>query len=250
MALACATAEPAPGSLLPLARIAAPPALPGTAAPPALHRRTPANTPSSYEFFGRPEAHDPWTLRIGRWQMRQAAARRSGLLPAFPTPPRAPGPVGARPGSGPAAAHPAGSLSAHYDDFLSQSRRELARRVLAWVQAEAETRFVEDGPIDQWPTLPEVLRAEGDDCDGLELLAYHALRQLGFSGDRVYRAILRGPGAGRYHMVTLWFEDARDPWVLDPTATIVRGLHRLSEISRWVPVKVFSETREFTVSSR
>jgi hypothetical protein len=51
-------------------------------------------------------------------------------------------------------------------------------------------------------------------------------------------------------MVTLWFEDSNDPWVLDPTATITRRLQKLSELRGWVPLKVFSEDREFTVTAR
>ena len=133
---------------------------------------------------------------------------------------------------------------------MRERRRALAEQVLRWVQAEAETRFIEDGPVDHWPTLPEVLAAEGDDCDGLELLAYHALRQMGFREDRVYRAILHRPRFGQHHMVTLWFEDSNDPWVLDPTATITQRLQKLSELRGWVPLKVFSEDREFTVTAR
>jgi len=236
LALACAAPPPPRVPLLPLARLADPDA-------PAL-----AASQARYDFFEPPAARDPWTARIARWQLRQAAARREGLLPAFPTPPATPLAVGS--GAPGAVADGASvSLAARYDDFMSERRREIARRVLDWVQAEARTRFVEDGPIDQWPTLPEVLRRQADDCDGLELLAFHALRELGFPEDRVYRAILRS-GIGQHHMVTLWFEDLRDPWVLDPTATITSHLRRLSEIRDWVPLKVFSETREFTVSAR
>ena len=129
-----------------------------------------------------------------------------------------------------------------------QHRREIAAEVLRWVQSEAENRFVEDGPVDHWPTLSEMLASEADDCDGFELLSYNALRQLGFGEDRVYRAILHRPGVGEHHMVTLWFEDAHDPWVLDPTATITPRLERLSQLEGWAPLKVFSETQNFTVT--
>ena len=49
-------------------------------------------------------------------------------------------------------------------------------------------------------------------------------------------------------MVTLWFEDPSDPWVLDPTGTITTPMRRMSEIDYWVPVKLFTESVEYTVT--
>ena len=49
-------------------------------------------------------------------------------------------------------------------------------------------------------------------------------------------------------MVTLWFEDPDDPWVLDPTDTISSRMRRLSQISHWIPLKLFSEDAEFSVT--
>jgi len=227
-ALGCASERPPRSALL--AALAAP-----RVAPPA----------HGYAFFNRPARGDRWTFPIARWQLRQRAAYRAGWIEPFPEPPA----VGAGAAPGERAA-PDGVLARRYEAFLDARRRELAQEVVRWVQAEAETRFIEDGILDQWPTLPEVLASEGDDCDGLELLSYHALRNLGFPEDRVYRAILKESRFGRHHMVTLWFEDADDPWVLDPTATITNHLVRLSEVGDWIPLKVFSETREFTVTAR
>jgi hypothetical protein len=48
-------------------------------------------------------------------------------------------------------------------------------------------------------------------------------------------------------MVTLWFEDRDDPWVLDPTGAMARGMPRMSELPEWVPLKVFSDTAEYSV---
>jgi hypothetical protein len=48
-------------------------------------------------------------------------------------------------------------------------------------------------------------------------------------------------------MVTLWFEDADDPWVIDPTGAMTLGMPRMSELGDWVPIKVFSESLEYTV---
>ncbi len=217
------------------------PLLTALAAPPV------AAPPGGYDFFSRPEPRDPWSIRIGRWQLRQRAAYRAGLIRPFPTLPAVAGPGRAAPVAARASER---SLAARYEAFMDARRREMAKSVVGWVQAEAETRFVDDGPVDHWPTLPEVLAANGDDCDGLELLSYHALRQLGFPEDRVYRAILRRPRFDQHHMVTLWFEDLGDPWVLDPTATITSHLRRLSELDEWVPLKVFSEDREYTVTAR
>ena len=47
-------------------------------------------------------------------------------------------------------------------------------------------------------------------------------------------------------MVTLWFEDPDDPWVIDPTGAMSSGLRRMSDIPGWEPLKVFSDDREFT----
>jgi hypothetical protein len=48
-------------------------------------------------------------------------------------------------------------------------------------------------------------------------------------------------------MVTLWFEDPGDPWVIDPTGAMIGGMPRISQVPDWVPIKIFSETAEFTV---
>ena len=58
------------------------------------------------------------------------------------------------------------------------------------------------------------------------------------------RGILYRPSDGLYHMVTLWFEDPTDPWVLDPTGAMVGRMVRLSDHLDWVPVRIFSENRE------
>jgi hypothetical protein len=48
-------------------------------------------------------------------------------------------------------------------------------------------------------------------------------------------------------MVTLWFEDRDDPWVIDPTGAMTTGMPRMSEVPGWEPLKVFSEDERFTV---
>nr|MCS5619891.1 hypothetical protein [Myxococcota bacterium] len=84
-------------------------------------------------------------------------------------------------------------------------------------------------------------------CDGLELLVYHALRDLGFAENEVYRAIVYRPSDGQHHMVTLWFEDREDPWVIDPTGAMTTGMPLMSSMPEWVPLKVFSQDVEYTV---
>jgi hypothetical protein len=48
-------------------------------------------------------------------------------------------------------------------------------------------------------------------------------------------------------MVTLWFENPEDPWVIDPTGAMTTGMPRMSEVPGWVPLKVFSEDEDFSV---
>jgi len=48
-------------------------------------------------------------------------------------------------------------------------------------------------------------------------------------------------------MVTLWFEDADDPWVIDPTGAMTSGMPLMSELADWVPLKVFTEDDDFSV---
>jgi len=46
--------------------------------------------------------------------------------------------------------------------------------------------------------------------------------------------------------VTFWFEDPKDPWIIDPTGATATGMRHLSEVPGWRPLKVFSETAEFS----
>jgi hypothetical protein len=48
-------------------------------------------------------------------------------------------------------------------------------------------------------------------------------------------------------MVTLWFEDPRDPWVIDPTGAVAPGMPKMSEVTDWLPLKIFNQTQEFSV---
>jgi hypothetical protein len=147
-----------------------------------------------------------------------------------------------------AAAAGRGELQAKFQEFLAERRRAQAREVAAWIQDVAQHHYIADGPIDRWATLAETFRRDGDDCDGLELLTYNLLRGLGFGEDEVYRAIVFRRSDGQHHMVTFWFEHADDPWVIDPTGAMTSGMPRLSEVPGWVPLKLFTETAEFSPS--
>jgi hypothetical protein len=198
----------------------------------------------SYEYFGSPAADDAWSHKIRGWQVRENRG------PAIEVPGEAP------PETAAGLEHPGlerdqvGDLRAKYDSFRTEHRRRLARDVAEWIQTEARAHYVPDGPVDHWATFEETFVTNGDDCDGLELLSFHFLRELGFPEDEVFRAIVVRRSDGQHHMVTLWFEDKDDPWVIDPTGAMTSGMPRMSEVPGWVPLKVFSESRDFTVRDR
>jgi len=200
-----------------------------------------AGTPpvSGYAYFAEPDPEDPWSPKIAGWQSRE---RATPVEEHASTPASVSG----------AAAEPAretteAGLRAAYLEFRAERKRELARSTASWIQEQAQSHYVEDGPIDHWATLEGTLRRNGDDCDGLELLVNHTLRDLGFSDDEIFRAVVYRPRDGQHHMVTLWFEDADDPWVIDPTGAMTTGMPRMSAVEGWVPLKVFSEDEEYTV---
>jgi len=192
-----------------------------------------------YDYFARPSPSDAWTPKIAGWQSREQALPDTDRLR---TPASVSGSVRKR-----VAARTDGRLRSKYFSFRAERKREVAREAAEWIQREAKKHYLADGPIDHWATLEETLAKNGDDCDGLELLVYHILRDLGFREDEVFRAIVFRPSDGQHHMVTLWFEQADDPWVIDPTGAMTSGMPRMSEVPEWSPLKVFSETEEFTV---
>ena len=198
--------------------------------------------PVDYVYFADPASNDAWSPKIAGWQRRERADQGPALSPVSdsPLPP-------ALPPSPPALDLPEGDLRSKYFRFRSERKRRLAFEVAEWIQGQAREHYVADGPIDHWATFEETLRGDGDDCDGLELLTFHALRDLGFDPKEVYRAIVYRPEDGQHHMVTLWFEDRDDPWVIDPTGAMTKGMPRMSELPHWVPLKLFSDEAEYTV---
>jgi hypothetical protein len=192
-----------------------------------------------YDYFATPDRNDPWSRKIEYWQARERAERRGDSVA---TPASVAGP-----GAGDSEAAGVEDLKAKYDAFRAEQKRAMARELADWIQAQAKQHYIPDGPVDRWATLEETFRGNGDDCDGLELLVFHFLRDLGFAKDEVYRAIVYRRSDGQHHMVTLWFEDADDPWVIDPTGAMTSGMPRMSELREWVPLKVFSENEDFSV---
>jgi len=206
-----------------------------------------------YDYFARPRSDDPWMRKIGQWQARERWDRLEppALAPASvavaaaePGAPADAAPAGAAPAS------EAGNLGIEYAAFRAERRRTIARDLAGWIQQQAPHHYVPDGAIDRWATLAETLRNDGDDCDGLELLVYRMLREFGFGADEVYRAIVVRPADNQHHMVTLWFEDRGDPWVIDPTGAMTSGMPRMSEVPGWEPLKIFSEDERYTVEHR
>lgn len=194
-----------------------------------------------FSYFHEPAQADPWSVKIRGWQTRE---RHSDALDDAREPHNR---VAAGPNQRKRESD--AGLREKYLSFRSEHRRDMARGLAGWIQEQSERHYIPDGAVDHWATLEETLVGNGDDCDGLELLAYNALRDMGFGEDRVYRAIVFRPSDGQHHMVTFWFEELEDPWVIDPTGAMVRGMPRMSEVPGWVPLKVFSEDEEFTVRS-
>ncbi|MGH0035465.1 MAG: hypothetical protein ACQGVK_10625 [Myxococcota bacterium] len=206
---------------------------------------TPLGRSAHYDYFQLPDHHDAWSPKIQGWQRRELAEGAPILGDSSPSVAGAGDPAA---GFTPAeTTDPSQALRAKYADFRAERKREIARDFAAWIQAEAKNHYRSDGPIDHWATLEETLRSNGDDCDGLELLVFHALRDLGFDEAEVYRSIVYRPSDGQHHMVTLWFEDQTDPWVIDPTGAMTGGMRRMSDVPGWVPLKVFSDKAEYSV---
>ncbi len=190
----------------------------------------PSVLPTRYAYFQAPNPTDPWTPKIRGWQTRERQDRPTSV--AAPVAPVAAGPE---------------ALRLKYEQFRSEHQRAVAREVAAWIQTQAPAHYIPDGAFDHWATTEETLEGNGDDCDGLELLVFHFLRDMGLGNENVYRAIVHRPADGQHHMVTLWFEDPSDPWVIDPTGAMTRGMPKMSEVPGWVPLKIFSEEEEFSV---
>ena len=194
-----------------------------------------------FDFFAEAahaSAADPWYPKVEEWQAR-AQAEGTRLPPTGRSLP---------------SARRSGRLLENMGAFRDTERRRLAREIHAWALELARRHYrwdpADDPVYDHWPTVGQLLANNGDDCDGLDLIAYQLLREFGFPPEQLYRAILRRDRDGANHMVTLWFELPDDPWVLDATGAVAVEFHRLSELPGWTPTKVFNERSQFNVVER
>jgi hypothetical protein len=196
-----------------------------------------APSQSRYRFFTQPEPErDPWYEKVARWQEREREDLPGATL------------------ADAAAVREAGPYSRllriKMGRWESHQRLALAKQLAKWAQAESRRHYRFD-PItsqadDPWPTTKDLLDTNGDDCDGLDLIAYKLMREFGFPSDRLFRAIVRRDRDGANHMVTLWFEDRDDPWVIDAIGAATSSVRRFSNLPGWTPTKVFNEREQYT----
>ncbi len=207
-----------------------------------------ARSPSAsrFDFFAeaQPET-DTWFLKVAEWQKRanqQGAQESQSALGSDSEGATLP----------PEQVKNSGLLRLKMGSFAAHEKRDLAKKINRWAQREARRHYrIEndrDPSQDHWPTFQELLERNGDDCDGLDLITYGLLTEFGFPRDRVYRAIVRRQRDRGNHMVTLWFEDPHDPWVLDATGAMTFQMRRFSEIEGWTPRKVFNESEQYQVA--
>jgi hypothetical protein len=192
-----------------------------------------------FDFFGAAKPDDdqadPWYPKVVEWQGRmQSEGKR---LP--PT------------GRSLRSSEQSGKLLLTMSAFRDEERRNVAKRVTDWAQHLARRYYKwdpnsQDPNFDHWPTVGELLGNNGDDCDGLDLIAYQLLREFGFPQDSLFRAVLRRDRDKANHMVTLWFQDPKDPWVLDATGAATFEMRQFSQLEGWTPTKVFNERNQFT----
>lgn len=191
--------------------------------------------PEYHYFEEAARERDPWFRKVEAWQQRARRDRIDRVSAATTESP----------------SFQSDLLRRKMAAFEADEKRALAHRISDWARLAARRHYraeADENPAnDHWPTVKELLERNGDDCDGLDLVAYQLLREFGFPQDEVYRAIVRRQRDGANHMVTLWFEDREDPWVLDVTGAISLKMRRFSELPGWRPTKVFNEREQFTV---
>lgn len=198
---------------------------------------------AGFDFFADTSSEgDIWFYKVAEWQTRAVRQENERTEPLL-----GPGSEGAR--LSPEQVDNSGLLRLKMGGFAAQEKRRLAKKINTWSQREARRHYrIEDDQDprkDNWPTFEELLASNGDDCDGLDLIVYGLLLDFGFQRERVYRAIVRRERDRGNHMVTLWFEDPNDPWVLDATGAMTFSMRRFSEVEGWTPLKVFNEREQF-----
>jgi hypothetical protein len=191
-----------------------------------------------FDFFGAAVPDDgdadPWYPKVAEWQGRML--QEGTRLPSS--------------GRSLRGAMQSGKLLESMGAFRDEKRLEIAKAVTDWSQRIARRHYKWDpgGNLpewDHWPTIGQLLANNGDDCDGLDLIAYQMLREFGFPPDRLYRGVIQRDRDKAHHMVTLWFEDQSDPWVLDATGAVTFEMRRFSQLEGWTPTKIFNEHGQF-----
>jgi len=206
-----------------------------------------APEPRQYALFEPVADDDVFAPAIGHWQAEtrleeltdEVAVLRARL---------------AGDGASAAGPEPTGesALGAAYAGFRQDLRRGVVNDTVRWVQQQSGLYYRRDARGDDWPVLGELLERGADDCDGMDLLTFSMLRRLGFAPGEIYRAILRHRDSDLHHIVTLWFEPGHraDPWLLDSTGEVSEAVRPLSEHSDWEPLRLFDETRSYSVRAR
>ena len=191
---------------------------------------------TALDLFVVAPPNDPWSAKVTDWQERHHLDQSSDS----PLPPTS-------------------DLGQRYLEFTAEmerqqleDRRGLVADAVDWVQGLSREYYRSDGKEDHWATIGHVIANGGDDCDGLDLLTFVLLRHLGFGSDEIYRSIVVERESGQHHMVTLWFEEGSrdDPFVLDPTGVVRKGVARLSSIQGWEPIELFDEDSHYRVEPR
>lgn len=193
----------------------------------------PAQPVVTYRFFVEAQPGDAWFEKVRDWQRREAETR-AALEQSL----RGPGDDGS------------GLLRKKFAAFAGDEKRRLAARFMEWAQDQAMLHYRldagEDLASDEWPTSEELFEQNGNDCDGIDLISYNLLLELGFRDDEIYRAVIRRDRDGEFHMLTLWFEDPGDPWVIDTTGAATMKLRHLSELPGWTVAVVFNANAHYT----
>ena len=135
------------------------------------------------------------------------------------------------------------ALGVQYGRLLSEYNTQpvtmgSVKALVKGVQSLSRTHYISEA-VEHWPTLTEVLDGNGDDCDGLELLAFWALRD---SGETVRRAIYHNKVNKMGHMVTLW-DHKGSTYVLDPTGAMSTRVNKTSWLRGWELLAEFTEDK-------
>ena len=127
---------------------------------------------------------------------------------------------------------------------IGKNTMGLVHAVNNWTQMVADHTYAEDGVVDHWGSIGGLYEAGYGDCDELSMISYVALKDFGYQN--VYRGLMHNDD-GEYHMVTLYFENKDDPWILDPTGAATIPVVRASTLANWQIIRVFSEKESYVV---